>query len=154
MSASRVRRCCFARTSTKIRKPCAQATTAAHPLQDVLEARGLAEGHEPLTNREQEILRQLQSALDFIQPDVEGLSGERQRTLRIIGVMRQNAPMVSELMRGRRLMDIAEHESIVRDFEARRSHLIYHYSGILLGVLSAPTMLLLFNGFRRTRLIE
>jgi two-component system, sensor histidine kinase len=122
-------------------------------LQDALEARGVAEGYEGLRNREKEILRQLQSALDSIEPDVEGLSGERQRTLRIIGVLRLNAPMVTELSRGRRQMDIAERDRIVRDFEARREHLIW--SGVLLAVLSAAaTMLLLFNGYRRTRLIE
>jgi signal transduction histidine kinase/ActR/RegA family two-component response regulator len=50
-------------------------------------------------------------------------------------------------------MDVAEREAIVRDFEAKRRYLIY--GGVLLGLLSAAaTILLLLNGYRRTRLIE
>jgi two-component system, sensor histidine kinase len=110
-------------------------------------------GQEALLNRQQEIFRQLQTALDSIQADVEGLKTERQRTLRIIGVMRQNAPAVAELSSGRRLMDVAAREDIARDFEAKRRYMIY--SGILLALLSvAATLLLLLNGYRRTRLIE
>jgi signal transduction histidine kinase/ActR/RegA family two-component response regulator len=51
------------------------------------------------------------------------------------------------------MVDVAERESIVRDFEAKRRYLIY--GGILLALLSAAaTTLLLLNGYRRTRLIE
>ncbi|MDR5783366.1 ATP-binding protein [Caballeronia sp. LZ065] len=114
---------------------------------------GLAAGHEALFNRQREILRQLQTALDSIQSDVDALGTERRHSLRIVGVLRQNAPVVAELASGRRLMDVAERESIVRDFDARRRYLTL--GGILLGILSAAaTMLLLFNGYRRTRLIE
>jgi signal transduction histidine kinase/ActR/RegA family two-component response regulator len=122
-------------------------------LKQVSESAGLSDGHEALLNRQREIQRQLQTALDSIQLDVEGLQAERQHTLRVIGVLRQNAPAVAELASGRRLMDVAEREAIVRDFEAKRRYLIY--GGILLGLLSAAaTALLLMNGYRRTRLIE
>jgi len=122
-------------------------------LTQVSESTGQADGHEALLNRQREILRQLQTALDSIEANVEGLETERQHTLRVIGVLRQNAPVVAELASGRRLMDVAEREAIVRDFEAKRRYLIY--GGILLGVLSAAaTALLLLNGYRRTRLIE
>ncbi|SAK57495.1 two-component regulator histidine sensor kinase [Caballeronia hypogeia] len=122
-------------------------------LEQVADAPVLIEGHEALFNRQREILRQVQTALDSIQADVERLHTERQRTLRVIGVLRQNAAVVAELASGRRLMDVAEREAIVRDFEAKRRYLIY--GGIVLGLLSAAaTALLLFNGYRRTRLIE
>ncbi len=122
-------------------------------LKQVSESTGLSDGHEALLNRQREILRQLQTALDSVQLDVEGLQAEHQHTLRVIGVLRQNAPAVAELASGRRLMDVAEREAIVRDFEAKRRYLIY--GGILLGLLSAAaTVLLLLNGYRRTRLIE
>ncbi|KND55917.1 periplasmic sensor hybrid histidine kinase [Candidatus Paraburkholderia kirkii] len=122
-------------------------------LMQVSETSGLSEGHEALFNRQREILRQLQTALASIQSDVEGLQAEREHTLRVIGVLRQNAPVVAELASGRRLMDVAEREAIVRDFDAKRRYLIL--GGILLGLLSAAaTLLLLFNGYRRTRLIE
>ncbi|SAK53324.1 two-component regulator histidine sensor kinase [Caballeronia pedi] len=122
-------------------------------LTQVSESTGLADGHEALLNRQREILRQLQTALDSIESNVEGIETERQHTLRVIGVLRQNAPVVAELASGRRLMDVAEREAIVRDFEAKRRYLIY--GGILLGLLSAAaTALLLLNGYRRTRLIE
>ncbi|SAL11446.1 two-component regulator histidine sensor kinase [Caballeronia arvi] len=123
-------------------------------LTQVSASTGMADGHESLLNRQREILRQLQTALDSIQADVAGLKAEeRQHTLRVIGVLRQNAPVVAELAGGRRLMDIAEREAIVRDFDAKRRYLIY--GGILLGLLSAAaTALLLLNGYRRTRLIE
>lgn len=113
-----------------------------------------SDGQEALLNRQREILRQLQTALDSIETDVAGLhNDERQHTLRVIGVLRQNAPVVAELAGGRRLIDIAEREAIVRDFEAKRRYLIY--GGIVLGLLSAAaTVLLLLNGYRRTRLIE
>ncbi|WP_277185149.1 ATP-binding protein [Caballeronia sp. BR00000012568055] len=111
------------------------------------------ESNQPLRNRQLEIVRQLQSALDSIQPDVDGLNAERQRMMHIIGVVRQNAPLVSELASARRLMDVGEREAIVRDFETRRRYLIY--AGILLGLLSAvATLMLLLNGLRRTRLID
>ncbi|GJH29467.1 ATP-binding protein [Caballeronia novacaledonica] len=122
-------------------------------LKQVSESTGLSDGHEALLNRQREIQRQLQTALDSIQSDVEGLQAEHQHTLRVIGVLRQNAPAVAELASGRRLMDVAEREAIVRDFDAKRRYLIY--GGILLGLLSAAaTVLLLLNGYRRTRLIE
>ncbi|MFM0325069.1 ATP-binding response regulator [Caballeronia glebae] len=122
-------------------------------LRQVSESAGLSDDHQALINRQREILRQLQTALDSIQGDVEGLQAEHQRTLRVIGVLRQNAPVVAELAGGRRLMDVAEREAIVRDFEAKRRYLIY--GGVLLGLLSAAaTILLLLNGYRRTRLIE
>ncbi|GJH19511.1 response regulator [Caballeronia novacaledonica] len=122
-------------------------------LKQVSESTGLSDGHEALLNRQREIQRQLQTALDSIQADVEGLQAEHQHTLRAIGVLRQNAPAVAELASGRRLMDVAEREAIVRDFDAKRRYLIY--GGILLGLLSAAaTVLLLLNGYRRTRLIE
>jgi signal transduction histidine kinase/CheY-like chemotaxis protein len=121
-------------------------------LLQVSKAPGLSVGREALINRQREILRQLQTALDSIQPDVEALQGERRHTLRVIGVLRQNAAVVAELASGRRLMDVAEREGIVRDFDAKRRYLIL--GGILLGILSAAaTALLLFNGYRRTRLI-
>ncbi|BAN25224.1 ATP-binding response regulator [Caballeronia insecticola] len=122
-------------------------------LSQVSELPDLAGGREALFNRQREILRQLQTALDSIQVDVEAFQTERQRTLRVVGVLRQNAPVVAELASGRRLMDIDEREAIVRDFETKRRYLIL--GGILLGLLSAAaTLLLLFNGYRRTRLIE
>ncbi|SAK88504.1 ATP-binding response regulator [Caballeronia ptereochthonis] len=122
-------------------------------LAQVSDSPGLSEGHEALFNRQREILRQLQTALASIKTDVEGLQAERQHTLRVIGVLRQNAPVVAELASGRRLMDVVERAAIVRDFDAKRRYLIL--GGILLGLLSAAaTLLLLFNGYRRTRLIE
>ncbi|KIG03632.1 ATP-binding response regulator [Caballeronia concitans] len=122
-------------------------------LDDASNSARMPEEHEALSNRQAEIVRQLRTALGSIQLDVERLRGDRQRTLRIIGVLRQNAPAVAELASGRRLMDAAEHEAIVGDFEAKRRYLIY--SGVLLGMLSAAaTSLLLLNGYRRARLIE
>ncbi|MDR5824743.1 MULTISPECIES: ATP-binding protein [unclassified Caballeronia] len=122
-------------------------------LLQVSSSPGLAAGHEALFNRQREILRQLQTAFDSIQADVDAIDAERRHSLRIVGVLRQNAPVVAELASGRRLMDVAERENIVRDFDAKRRYLIL--GGILLGILSAAaTMLLLFNGYRRTRLIE
>lgn len=122
-------------------------------LAQVSATKGVSDDHEALVNRQNEILRQLQTALDSIQADVEGLKTDRQHTLRVIGVLRQNAPAVAELASGRRLMDVVEREAIVRDFEAKRRYLIY--GGILLGLLSAAaTLLLLLNGYRRTRLID
>ncbi|WP_321793347.1 hybrid sensor histidine kinase/response regulator [Caballeronia sp. J97] len=122
-------------------------------LAQVSESAAVSEGREALLNRQREILRQLQTALDSIQGNVEGLEVEHQHTLRVIGVLRQNAAVVAELAGGRRLMDVAEREAIVRDVEAKRRYLIY--GGILLGLLSAAaTILLLLNGYRRTRLIE
>ncbi|VXB26499.1 Hybrid sensor histidine kinase/response regulator [Burkholderia sp. 8Y] len=122
-------------------------------LDIVADATRTPEGHDALRNRQQEILRQLRTALDSIDADVDRLTIRQSRALRVIGVLRQNAPAVAELATGRRLMDAAERESIVRDFEAKRRYLLY--GGILLGLLSAAaTSLLLLNGYRRTRLIE
>ncbi len=122
-------------------------------LDIVSDATRTPEGHDAMHNRQQEILRQLHTALDSIEGDVNRLTVRQSRALRVIGVLRQNAPAVAELATGRRLMDAAERENIVRDFEAKRRYLLY--GGILLGLLSAAaTSLLLLNGYRRARLIE
>ncbi len=122
-------------------------------LDEVSESTVTLEGHEALRNRQHEILRQLRTALDSIRLDLEDARRAQGHTLRVIGVLRQNAPAVAELASGRRLMDVAEHEAVVRDFEAKRRYLVY--AGILLGLLSAgATSLLLLNGYRRTRLID
>ncbi|CDY76077.1 sensor histidine kinase/response regulator [Caballeronia glathei] len=110
-------------------------------------------GHDALRARQREIVRQLGSALASIAPELDLLEEDRQRTLRITGVLRQNLAVVTELSNGRRLVDVADRESIVRDFDVKRRYLIY--GGILLALLSAAaTALLLLNGYRRTRLIE
>jgi signal transduction histidine kinase/ActR/RegA family two-component response regulator len=109
--------------------------------------------HEALRNRQEEILRQLASAIGSISADVEGIGEDPQHTLRVTGVLRQNLAAVTELSNGRRMVDVAEREHIMNDFEAKRRYLIY--GGILLALLSAAaTTLLLLNGYRRTRLIE
>ncbi|MDR5753934.1 MULTISPECIES: ATP-binding protein [unclassified Caballeronia] len=109
--------------------------------------------HEALRNRQEEILRQLANAIESISPDVDTIDQDPQHTLRITGVLRQNLAAVTELSNGRRMVDVAEREGIVSDFEAKRRYLIY--GGILLALLSAAaTTLLLLNGYRRTRLIE
>ncbi|SAL81129.1 two-component regulator histidine sensor kinase [Caballeronia terrestris] len=109
--------------------------------------------HEPLRSRQEEIVRQLGTALASVSGDVENIRTEPQRTLRITGVLRQNLAAVSELSNGRRMVDVAEREHIVSDFETKRRYLIY--GGILLALLSAAaTTLLLLNGYRRTRLID
>ncbi len=116
-------------------------------LEAVSENTVTPDGHEGLRNRQQEILRQLHTALDSIQPDIDGLGAERQRTMHVIGVLRQNDAVVAELASGRRLMDVGEREAIVHDFEATRRYLMY--SGIVLGLMSAvATVLLLLNGYR------
>ncbi|WP_250535061.1 ATP-binding protein [Caballeronia sp. AZ10_KS36] len=122
-------------------------------LDIVSDATRTPEGHDAMHNRQQEILRQLHTALDSIEGDVNRLTVRQSRALRVLGVLRQNAPAVAELATGRRLMDAAERENVVRDFEAKRRYLLY--GGILLGLLSAAaTSLLLLNGYRRARLIE
>ncbi|MDR5857271.1 ATP-binding protein [Caballeronia sp. LZ062] len=122
-------------------------------LDIVSDATRTPEGHDAMHSRQQEILRQLHTALDSIEGDVSRLTVRQSRALRVIGVLRQNAPAVAELATGRRLMDAAERENVVRDFEAKRRYLLY--GGILLGLLSAAaTSLLLLNGYRRARLIE
>ncbi|CCD40981.1 unnamed protein product [Candidatus Paraburkholderia kirkii UZHbot1] len=122
-------------------------------LMQMSETPQLVDGHEALLNRQREILRQLQTALDSIQSDVARIQDEHPHTMRVIGVLRQNAPVVAELASGRRLMDVAEREAIVRDFEAKHRYLIL--GGVLLGLLfAAATILLLLNGYRRTKLIE
>jgi signal transduction histidine kinase/ActR/RegA family two-component response regulator len=109
--------------------------------------------HEALRNRQEEIWRQLANAIGSISSDVDTIDQDPQRTLRITGVLRQNLAAVSELSNGRRMVDVAEREGIVSDFETKRRYLIY--GGILLALLSAAaTTLLLLNGYRRTRLIE
>ncbi|KND62253.1 sensor histidine kinase/response regulator [Candidatus Burkholderia verschuerenii] len=122
-------------------------------LDAVSETTVTLEGREALNNRQQEILRQLHTSLDSIQTDVDNLDAERQRTLHIIGVLRQNETVVAELTSGRRLMDVGEREEIVRDFGAKRRFLMI--GGVVLGLMSAAaTLLLLLNGYRRSRLIE
>lgn len=108
---------------------------------------------EALRSRQQEILRQLDAALVSIEPDIDALSTDGARTLRIIGVLRQNQDAVNELANGRRVVDIAERDYIVRDFVSKRRYLFA--GGMLLALLSmVATAMLLLNGYRRSRLIH
>ena len=106
-----------------------------------------------LRNRQQEILRQLDAALESIEPDIGALSTDRTRTLKIIGVLRQNQDAVNELANGRRVVDVAERDYIVNDFVSKRRYLFA--GGMLLALLSmVATAMLLLNGYRRSRLIH
>ena len=108
---------------------------------------------EALRSRQQEILRQLDAALVSVEPDIDALSTDGARTLRIIGVLRQNQDAVNELANGRRVVDIAERDYIVRDFVSKRRYLFA--GGMLLALLSmVATAMLLLNGYRRSRLIH
>jgi signal transduction histidine kinase/ActR/RegA family two-component response regulator len=106
-----------------------------------------------LRNRQQEILRQLDAALGSIDPDIGLLSKDPGRTLKIIGVLRQNQDAVNELANGRRVVDVAERDYIARDFVSKRRYLFA--AGMLLALLSmVATAMLLLNGYRRSRLIH
>jgi signal transduction histidine kinase/CheY-like chemotaxis protein len=106
-----------------------------------------------LRSRQEEILRQLGAALLSIEPDLDALPADPARALRIIGVLRQNQEAVNELAVGRRNVDVAEREGIVRDFMTKRRYLFA--GGVLLALLSmAATATLLLNGYRRSRLIH
>jgi signal transduction histidine kinase/ActR/RegA family two-component response regulator len=106
-----------------------------------------------LRNRQQEILRQLDVALGSIESDIGGLKKDSGRTLKIIGVLRQNQDAVNELANGRRVVDVAERDYIVRDFVSKRRYLFA--AGMLLALLSmVATAMLLLNGFRRSGLIH
>jgi signal transduction histidine kinase/ActR/RegA family two-component response regulator len=106
-----------------------------------------------LRSRQQEILRQLGAALLSLEPDLEALPADPSRALRIVGVLRQNREAVNELAVGRRNVDVAEREGIVRDFMTKRRYLFA--GGVLLALLSmAATATLLLNGYRRSRLIH
>ncbi len=75
------------------------------------------------------------------------------RTLKIIGVLRQNQDAVNELANGRRVVDVAERDYIARDFVSKRRYLFA--AGMLLALLSmVATAMLLLNGYRRSRLIH
>ena len=106
-----------------------------------------------LRSRQQEILRQLDAALESIDPDIDLLSRDPGRTLKIIGVLRQNQDAVNELANGRRVVDVAERDYIARDFVSKRRYLFA--AGMLLALLSmVATAMLLLNGYRRSRLIH
>jgi signal transduction histidine kinase/ActR/RegA family two-component response regulator len=106
-----------------------------------------------LRSRQQEILRQLDAALESIDPDIDLLSRDPGRTLKIIGVLRQNQDAVNELANGRRVVDVAERDYIARDFVSKRRYLFA--AGMLLAMLSmVATAMLLLNGYRRSRLIH
>ncbi|AMM17927.1 hybrid sensor histidine kinase/response regulator [Burkholderia sp. PAMC 28687] len=108
---------------------------------------------EALRSRQQEILRQLDAALESIEPDIDALSADSAHTLRVIGVLRQNQDAVNELANGRRIVDVAERDYIVRDFVSKRRYLFA--GGMLLALLSmVATAMLLLNGYRRSRLIH
>lgn len=136
-------------------------TDTIHLRYDVLQSKlaivtastSLLAAHEALRSRQEEIVRQLHVAVNAIAPELDQIDVDPLSLQKIIGLLRQNQDVVNELANGRRSVDVAEREAVAEDFILKRRYLVA--AGIVLALLSAlATVMLLLNGYRRSRLIQ
>jgi signal transduction histidine kinase/ActR/RegA family two-component response regulator len=106
-----------------------------------------------LLQRQLDEIRSLDHLLDDIQPEIDVLPTDRDRTGQIVAQMREHWSEVNDLALSRRFADVADREAMNRDFIDKRRMLFA--GGLLLLLLSAAaTLLLALNGRRRTRLMH
>jgi two-component system, sensor histidine kinase len=106
-----------------------------------------------LMERQRADLAALDAAIAPFDAQLTALEVEPERIAPMVDVLREHWAEVTDLSLNRRYADIAEREDILRDFLSRRRELFA--AGFVLLVLStAAAVLLVMNGYRRTRLLH
>ncbi|WP_322013786.1 hybrid sensor histidine kinase/response regulator [Paraburkholderia sp. J12] len=110
-------------------------------------------GMPALMERQQRDLAALEAAIAPFDDQLAGLETAPSRAVPMADVLRAHWTEVTDLSLNRRYADISEREDIRRDFIAKRRELFA--AGIVLIALSAAAaVLLVMNGYRRTRLLR
>jgi signal transduction histidine kinase/ActR/RegA family two-component response regulator len=110
-------------------------------------------GQSSLIEHQKRDLAAIEAAVAPMDAQIPALAGDPARALPMIATLRAHWHEVTDLALRRRFADVVERETIRRDFIARRRELFV--AGIVLLFLSAAAaVLLVMNGYRRTRLIR
>lgn len=106
-----------------------------------------------LNQRQQADLAALDAAISEFESQLPALEEEPWRAVPMVESMREHWSELTDLALNRRFADVTEREAIRRDFITKRRELFA--AGIVLLVLSsAAAVLLVMNGYRRSRLIS
>ncbi|WP_114812781.1 ATP-binding protein [Paraburkholderia kururiensis] len=106
-----------------------------------------------LQRRQQAELATLDALVAQIDPQIAALETEPDVAGQVFAALHSHWNDVNELALSRRFADVEDREAMSRDFLAKRRMLFAAGVGLLL-LSAAATVLLVFNGFRRTRLIN
>lgn len=106
-----------------------------------------------LQRRQQAELAALDALVAEIDPQIAALEANPDLAGKVFAALHSHWNTVNELALSRRFADVEDREAMSRDFLAKRRMLFAAGVGLLL-LSAAATALLVFNGFRRTRLIN
>lgn len=106
-----------------------------------------------LQRRQQAELAALDALVAEIDPQIAVLEANPDLAGKVFAALHSHWNTVNELALSRRFADVEDREAMSRDFLAKRRMLFAAGVGLLL-LSAAATALLVFNGFRRTRLIN
>jgi signal transduction histidine kinase len=107
----------------------------------------------PVLPRQRANLDRLSATVDAIGPQLDRLRDDPSHAYAIAVRMREHWPAISDFALSRRFADVSEREAIRRDFIAKRREL-FAAGFVLLVLCAAAAVMLVLNGYRRTRLIQ
>ncbi|TDN63557.1 signal transduction histidine kinase [Paraburkholderia sp. BL10I2N1] len=107
----------------------------------------------PLAGVQAEEIRTLSDLLASLEPEFDALAQEPARAGRIVIALREHWNEVNDLALSRRFADVSDREALNHDFIAKR-RLLFAAGLVLLLLSAAASVLLVRNGYRRTRLIR
>jgi signal transduction histidine kinase/CheY-like chemotaxis protein len=105
-----------------------------------------------LVHWQQDELITLEHIVNALAVDIDALPRDRSRARRIVDTLNQHWDEVNDLAQSRRLVDVAERDALTSDYLAKRRYLFAGAIALLL-LSAAATVLLIFNGMRRGKLI-
>ncbi|PXW17507.1 ATP-binding response regulator [Paraburkholderia caballeronis] len=115
-------------------------------------ARGLS-GSPARLKRQRDDLDRLSATVASFGPQLDRVANSPALAHQMVAALREHWTEINDLALSRRFADITEREEIRRDFIAKRRELFA--AGLVLIVLcAAAAVLLVLNGYRRTRLIR
>jgi signal transduction histidine kinase len=107
----------------------------------------------PLAGVQAEEIRALGELLDSLEPDFDALAQDPTRADRIVTALREHWSEVNDLALSRRFADVTDREALNHDFIAKR-RLLFAAGLVVLLLSAAASVLLVRNGYRRTKLIR
>ncbi|CAB3797356.1 Sensor histidine kinase RcsC [Paraburkholderia caffeinitolerans] len=110
-------------------------------------------GKADLMRRQHDDLAAIDAAIEPFDAEIDTLAENPERAVPILMALDTHWTQVTDLALNRRFADVTEREDLRRDFIAKRRDLFA--AGLVLLMLSAAAaVLLVLNGYRRTRLIR
>ena len=107
----------------------------------------------PLAGVQAEEIRELSELLASLEPEFDALAQDPARADHIVTALREQWSEVNDLALSRRFADVTDREALNHDFIAKR-RLLFAAGLVLLLLSAAASVLLVRNGYRRTKLIR